>query len=788
VDEKVLEAQKWVNSTYGSVAGYQRCPEDGRTGWSVMYSFTRGLQIELGITSLSDSFGPTTLSKLAALGDIGPAFANKNIVNIIKHALFCKGYWGGAPDGNYDADVIAAVRAIKRNAGLDDSDFRMQPKLFKSLLTMDAYVLLAGGSEQVRAIQQWLNGRYLGKSTFFVIPCDGFYSRDVQQALMKALQYESGIPADQATGNFGPGTKQSLRDHPVAEGSSGVFVQLFSAACVFNGVVQNTVTSFKSTFDSLLRQYVEVFQKFSALPTTGRGDYATWCQLLVSSGDPDRLASACDTRFHITPARARALYAADYRMIGRYLDEDPWSTIDKEIQPGELDAIFDGGLRVFPISQYDGGRVANFTYSQGYQHALRAHARAVGYGFNRGTVIYFAVDYDATDDDITSNIIPYFNGIQAGLASQGKRYIAAVYGSRNVCRRVTSEANARYSFVSGMSWGFSGNLGFPMPANWSFTQIKEFTFSAGGDSFGLDNDVHRPGSDRAVGRDGIGSSNSPVDAYLAYIDTVYQAAVAYNKGNPSLRVLEYLRYPNYVDVYDGWGILIGDVDRDWIAYVSDRVSKKVASYPDPSYGVTVNADHFGATANAVYLMGYGSSAARGWRGDFGGWGGDLSTFWAEWYVNRDQYPSGYDFCTARLAKIDVSSTFSFGDLIEDVDGFLVGMAVRDGGRITDVLRDHLAGNGHLSRFRRFWDRRYGSAAAATEAARNMLEQRTGDDTLGLLTAAAMRQIVGPWANLPGALGSPDDGPLIKGYVDKLQTLVGQENARIARLQAAGKVT
>lgn len=57
MDVKVLQAQKWVNSTYAAVSGYQKCPETGMTGWSTMYSLTRALQHELGIATLSDSFG-----------------------------------------------------------------------------------------------------------------------------------------------------------------------------------------------------------------------------------------------------------------------------------------------------------------------------------------------------------------------------------------------------------------------------------------------------------------------------------------------------------------------------------------------------------------------------------------------------------------------------------------------------------------------------------------------------------------------------------------------------------
>jgi hypothetical protein len=48
VDPRVLDGQRWVNSTYGSVPGYQECAEDGITGLATMYSLTMGLQHELG--------------------------------------------------------------------------------------------------------------------------------------------------------------------------------------------------------------------------------------------------------------------------------------------------------------------------------------------------------------------------------------------------------------------------------------------------------------------------------------------------------------------------------------------------------------------------------------------------------------------------------------------------------------------------------------------------------------------------------------------------------------------
>ncbi|WP_026449422.1 glycoside hydrolase domain-containing protein [Actinopolyspora mortivallis] len=778
MDEKVLAAQKWVNSTYGDVPGYKKCPEDGKTGWSVMYSLTRALQHELGITALSDNFGPSTLSHLRQHGPIGPGESNKNIVKIVQHACFCKGYWGGPVNGEYHGNTISAIVKMKEDAGLEALDGQVHPKLFKALLSMDAYVLLSGGSDKVREIQQWLNGRYIDRENFFVSPCDGHYSRGVQKALMKALQYEFGIPDSQVNGHFGPQTKEGLRTHPLKQGDSGVFVRLFSAACVFNGAVDDgdgeTSTTFKKTFDAALAEYVRVFQRFSVLEDTGRGDYNTWCQLLVSTGNPDRPGTAADCVTTITPARAQALYEAGYRVIGRYLDEPEDGTHNKEIQPGELQNIFDGGLRVFPIWQYHGREVTYFTYSRGYQHGLKAHERAEHYGFNNGTVIYFAVDYDATDAQIDQYIRPYFFGVQAALSSNGKKYIAGVYGSRNVCSRISDEAYARYSFVSGMSYGFSGNLGFPLPANWSFNQIQTLTVGSGSGEIQIDKNIHRPGTDPGAGS--VGGENSPVDAFLQYIQDLYDTAVAYGSDDPDLRVMEYLRYPKYNGLKSGWKLLIGNVEDAWIEYAEKNGPQRVKRFTDPSYGVTINVDHFGATANATYLKGLGEGNAAN-RGDFGGWGGDLCTFYGDWYSKIEEYASGYKFCMDRLAKINTTSSFSFGDLIEDVDGYHIGISTRNGNSIVNAIQYQIGGNGHVSRFKRFYEERYGGTIENTiETATNMLLGNV-DITLEQLRFAAYQKSGGGEVMLPRDMPPYKLNPFLEGYADTIQKIVGKENSR-----------
>lgn len=225
VDAKVLQAQQWVNATYGTVAGYVKCPEDGKTAWSVMYSLTMGLQHELGITALSANFGPATL---AALGSgIPVSTPNQNLVRIIQSGCFCKGYNAGDIDGNFGITTQGAVDSMMVNAGLTDGlGAVVTPKVMKAVLSMDAYVVIAGGSDDVRTIQQWLNGRYINRRDFFISPCDGLFSRGVETAMIYAIQYELGMADGVATGAFGPATLAGLRQHTVKNGDSGVWVSL----------------------------------------------------------------------------------------------------------------------------------------------------------------------------------------------------------------------------------------------------------------------------------------------------------------------------------------------------------------------------------------------------------------------------------------------------------------------------------------------------------------------------------------------------------------------------------
>lgn len=785
----VLEAQQWVNATYAGVTGYNKVTENGVTGWSTMYALTRALQHELGITALSDSFGPTTLAALAAHGGITLGEKNQNIVKIVQSACYCKGYGASGINGQFDLPTQMAVTSLMSNAGLGDAlGGVIQPKVMKALLTMDAYVVVAGGKQSVRSVQQWLNSRYIGRANFFVIPCDGVFSRDVQKALYLAIQFELGMTDAQATGAFGPGTQAGLKAHLLSQGSTGVFVNIFSAAMVFNQVVvppDSTIYSnFTATFDAGLTAAVKAFQDFSQLPVNGNADFATWCELLVSTGDPSRSGTAFDCVTTITDDRAKALLAAGYQVVGRYLDEPAGSTLNKKIQPGELLTIFRNGLKVFPISQYYGGQVSYFTYTQGFQDALGAHNAATGYGFDIGTVIYFAVDYDATQADIDSNIVPYFRGIVAGLASMGKKYIHGVYGSRNVCEQVTLQTYARWSFVSGMSTGFSGNMGFALPSNWSFNQIATVTVGSGTGAIEIDKDVAKPGTDPAVSS--VNDPGNPANDFIAYIGALYELAGKYNPSlDSSELVLQYLRNDGYNTKQ--WQMMIGAVDQNWVAYANQNgIGKlKVTTLVDPFYGIPLHVAHLGASADGVRLMGKPSGTSTN-RGDVAGWGGDWMTFYGEWRRDSASYSSGYTYCQDKLATLTDLGTFKLRDLTEDADAYLISMRLLGGENIFDVVQDHYT-KGYVTRFKQFYQGRFGGTAANAKAIANDMLTSTSD-TLIVAGRTYLIETTGGIPTLdPSMLPSDKLGEFCQGFADMLVAKVGDENAKAVAMRAQGKL-
>ena len=514
MDEMVYQTQRWLNKTYGNDSRFKKLDLEntaikGKTGWATIYALTRALQIELGIESTADSFGPSSRRLYAQ----NPLRRNDGETNnkygILQGALWCKGYNPGhyyAEDHGFscvfDERVENAIKALQTDAGVTANGV-VSVNLMAALLSMDAFKLLSGygGKEYVRSFQQMMNGRY--ESYIGIRPCDGIYGRNTAVALIYAIQAEEKLPVGTANGNFGPATKRCCPTLPYQNaekdytgqlyGSDNInrFRQLFSFALYVNGYGDGSYTN--AWDESSVRE----FQRFMAIPETGVGDLNTWMAATVSCGNTSRTAKAADCATILTPAKAQTLKDNGYEVIGRYLTGYVGQGVSKALTEEEITIIFNAGLRFFPIYQTTGRTASYFTEERGALDAQAAVEAAENLRIPYQTIIYFAVDFDAMDYQVTNNVIPYFKAVSEYIKGTAHKYRVGIYGARNVCARVASKGYSVSSFVGNMSTGYSGNLGYLMPEDWAFDQFATVKVGSGNGLIEIDKDGYS-GRDRGV--------------------------------------------------------------------------------------------------------------------------------------------------------------------------------------------------------------------------------------------------------------------------------------------------
>lgn len=490
-DPHITWIQNWMNATYGSVPGWGSLEVTGRTGWPTMYALRRSLQVELGITNLADGFGDQTKAAFRAqIGRIDHSTTDQNILRLVSGSLWCKGHPGIYEEGRDTsqpvtfAEIESGVASARENLGIGSADVYVDVKLMASLMSMaaDRIPIFSDGTDAIRTVQQWLNATYSHRRDFELGPTDGMFSRQVQTSMMFALQYEFGMADGTANGNFGPGTREGLASQaPVHYGDTDTdsnFVRLYQAAMRFNLYD----VPFDGYFDSDTSIQSAEFQAFMEIPATGNGDYTTWCNLLVSSGDTTISTEGFDTSTQLTSVNANDAVAHGYTHVGRYI-----VGAGKFLATPELHALKNAGLKLWPIHQRYNNELRHMTYSNGYAHGIEAMDRARVLGLPDGVIMYFSVDFDPIEVQINGPVNEYFQGVNDAMALTCLGNIrVGVYGTRNVCQKIIDAELAEEAFVPGMSTGFSGNMGVRMPEEWYFNQIVELSGAESGFGVNID--------------------------------------------------------------------------------------------------------------------------------------------------------------------------------------------------------------------------------------------------------------------------------------------------------------
>lgn len=475
MDQYTLNTQKWLKKTYAGLYSVDALKEDGKTGQDTIDALIAALQVELGLSNPNGTLGPATHQAIMRLETITLSKTFKpNIIKILQGACYAKGYDAGGGDltGKYtESTGGAAIRKLKSGiTGIAESSqtANVDYGIWLVLLSMKQFVVLPayGGDMKTRSIQQELNRNYIDYIGSYVAT-DGIAQRDTITGIIYAIQKEEGFPSDSANGNFGPATSSNFPT--LSPNMQSPFVKILKWCLHINGY-KNLIMN--NTLDSTCVYMMNAFQRFMALPVVPYADSSLMKNLLLSTGEQNRPVKGADmatplTQQHITALKNDA-YAYEY--VGRYITHGIINGKDKCLTMDEVNLIIANKMKIFPIYQSSANYINYFTEEQGRIDARNASLKAVELRFPADTTIYFAVDVDIMEGDIYGTVLPYFKGVYSEMSSRGL-YKVGIYAARNTCTIVSNSGYAVNSFVSGMSTGFSGNLGFPMPKNWAFNQI-----------------------------------------------------------------------------------------------------------------------------------------------------------------------------------------------------------------------------------------------------------------------------------------------------------------------------
>lgn len=651
-DAMVRATQIWLNRTYGTDTRFDIIPETvyGKTGWTTIYALTKALQIELGIQATANNFGPSTQSRFNSTFPTGvhpQENVCNNIFGIIQGALWCKGYNTGhyavLQDGEYvieaiyDSSVANAVSQLQLDAGRSSSTGVVDLNIMKALLSMDSFVTNRNITQRakIQDIQRYLNSKY--ENYIGLMPCDGYYGRATNKALIYAIQAEEKMSVSVANGNFGPSTKSCCPTIPYnnienkygggeySENDINNFIKILQAGLYCNGYGNGELTGI---YDINTLLALNEFQEDYALEINPSCTLTTWLSIFTSCGDTSRSCIASDTRFEMTSDRIQYLKQNGIQYVGRYIT----GTDFKILREGELQRIINNDIGFFPIFQESMSDLSYFSESRGIQDAISATNAAKDFRIPRNSIIYFAVDFDPQSSEIENYIIPYFRSLSNYMTRElGAYYKVGVYGTRNVCQQVLQNNYAVTCFVSDMSTGYSGNMGFKIPKKWNldqFSEIKNISTNSG--VWDLDKVAYSGKFPMVTNLSSeIDSTNENFENLFQNLETLYNYATEYsdlNNKNLSINernmlVLQYLRH----DKYNGtlWTNVAGEIDNDFITFVENKnnSSLNISNIFIPKQGYdNMDIQHLSATLNSLL---YNSIVYETDGNDLSGWAGDL---------------------------------------------------------------------------------------------------------------------------------------------------------------------
>jgi hypothetical protein len=175
--------------------------------------------------------------------------------------------------------------------------------------------------------------------------------------------------------------------------------------------------------------------------------------------------SGIDSSSPCTQSSLDCLKENGIKFVGRYYSRTT-KVAGKKLTQAEAQLISQNGLEIVAVYEDGPTSASYFSAARGTADANGAMQQAAAIGQPAGSAIYFTVDYDAEESDITGCITAYFQAVRAAI---GDAFAVGVYGSGATCTAIMAAQLADFAWLA-QSTGWSGYTGF---ANWAIKQGPE---------------------------------------------------------------------------------------------------------------------------------------------------------------------------------------------------------------------------------------------------------------------------------------------------------------------------
>lgn len=179
------------------------------------------------------------------------------------------------------------------------------------------------------------------------------------------------------------------------------------------------------------------------------------------------MPSVIDTN-HDVSGKIAQLKALGVDIVFRYLTTNTSS--DKCVRPTEARALAAAGIKlglVFEVfGGVDGFKHGDINAKTGAAHAQFVKSYLPTIGAPAGTIVYFAVDTDATNPQVKSLVLPYLNAVRSTANGAFK---VGVYACGAACQAALDNGAAISAWLSN-AMGWNGSRMFNLSLRWDILQ------------------------------------------------------------------------------------------------------------------------------------------------------------------------------------------------------------------------------------------------------------------------------------------------------------------------------